>query len=202
MAKRWASRSGVLSLASPSPVRSPPMASTAMLTPSGATSVRATVHAVQRRTMPSRITLAQPSAGVMPRATRDSDQRGRGAAGMEWARLATDASHLRVRRTGKRRGDRFTIFDEMRRYAGRRQGADRKQRRRSGAEGSRLDQDRRNANAALRDLGERGDPAFIERRGDDGHEIVASQAPPLDGEELGERKRAIRADDGQTLQHL
>src|SRR5215212_2452389 len=180
MAKRWASRSGVWSLASPSPVNRPLTASTAMLTPSGATSVRATVHAVQRRTIPSRITLAQPSAGDMARATRATDQRGRASAGMEWARLATEASRERVGRAGKRGSDWLSVFDEMSWNPSRRQGADREQRRGTGAEGSWLDQHGQDANAVLLDLGQRGDPPFVERRGDDGHEIVPSQAPTLD----------------------
>src|SRR5829696_6743183 len=202
MAKRWASRSGALSLASPSPVNRPPTARAAMLTPSGATSVRATVHAVQRRTIPSRTTLAQPSAGVVPRATRARDQRGLGAAEMGWARLATGASRERVGRTGKRRSDWFAVLDEMRRDPGRCQGADGKQRRRSGAEGSWLDQHGRDANAALSDLGQRGYPSLVERWGDHRHEIVLSQAPSLDDEELGERQVAVGSHDGQTLQHL
>ena len=90
----------------------------------------------------------------------------------------------------------------MGRDPGGRQGADREQRRRSGAERSRLDQHRRNANAALRDLGQRRDPSFVERRGDDGHEIVPAEAPSLGGEQLGERQGAVGADDGQALQHL
>src|SRR4051812_30542066 len=95
------------------PVTNPPTASRLILKPSGATSVRATVQAVASRTIASRKTLLQPSAGERPRkGWRHERPAGAGAA-IDRLTLTTPTPGKARAHAGEGPRDRLAVLDKV-----------------------------------------------------------------------------------------